>query len=367
MFVPGSMPNIIRSNYCELVKMKAKLRKIYHPGSKAGNIILRFLIAFGTLFYLYEQLIKDKNVAGFNTYLSDISWDTRVILFSVFVILLLPVNILLESIKWRYLISKIEKVSIYNSIKAILAGMSVSFVMPNRVGDYLGRVFILQQGDRLQAVLSTILGSISQLITTIIIGALGVVFYYPEYIDIKTSLDLWLYIGLVMGIIMMIFIIILSYLNFSVFSLILKRISGRYYERISKYSDVFSWYNQKELLIVLLFSIGRYIVFTLQFYMLLRIFNVNMGYFTAVMLVSVVYLAMAIIPTIAITEIGVRGSVSLFIFQKHFELYEGWSDQLSYGVVSASTILWVINIILPATFGAISVFALKFFRKSNGS
>jgi hypothetical protein len=367
MFVPGSMPSIIRSKYFELVKMKTKLRKIYLSGSKAGNIILRVLIATGTLFYLYDQLIKDKNIAGFNAYLSDISWDTGVILFSVFVILLLLVNILLESVKWKFLISKIEKVYLYNSIKAVLAGMSVSFVMPNRIGDYLGRVFILQKGDRLQAVLSTILGSISQLITTIIIGALGVIFYYPEYIPITTSLDMWLYIGVIMGVIMMIFIIVLSYLNFSVFSLILKRISGRYYKKISKYSDVFSWYSQKELLIVLLLSIGRYIVFTLQFYLLLHIFNVDTGYFTSVMLVSVVYLAMAIIPTVAITEIGVRGSVSLFVFQQHFELYNEWSDQISYGVVSASSILWLINIILPATIGAISVFALKFFRKRNGN
>jgi|TARA_B100001964_G_C13941195_1_gene468998 hypothetical protein len=74
---------------------------------------------------------------------------------------------------------------------------------------------------------------------------------------------------------------------------------------------------------------------------------------------------MTIIPTIALTEIGVRGSVSLFVFQHHFEKLGLWNSEIAIGVVSASSILWLINLIFPAIVGTIFVFSLRFFRKRN--
>ncbi len=330
-----------------------------------ANIAIRLVIAIATFFFLYKQLVINYGIESFVEYFNNITWGITETGSLAIALLLLPVNILLESYRWKYLIDKLEKVSFYNSIKAVLAGLSISLIMPNRVGDYLGRVFVLKKADRLQAVLSTILGSIAQLITTIIIGAIGVIFYFPEYFNITSSLNLWLYIGIIMGIMIAIFVIILSYLNFSVFSIIIKKLSGKYYSKIQKYSEVFSWYSQKELAIVLLLSVTRYMIFSTQFYFLLVFFGVNVNYFEALMLISVVYLSMAIIPTIALTEIGVRGSVSLFVFQQHFELHNVWSSQVSYGVVSASSLLWLMNIIFPAVLGAIAVFTLRFFRKIN--
>ena len=239
--------------------------------------------------------------------------------------------------------------------------------MPNRVGDYLGRVFILKKADRLQAVLSTVLGSIAQLITTLILGTTALVFYFPEYLDISIRFNFWIYMGTIMASIIAIFVMILSYLNFSVFSIIIRKISGKYYQRIEKYSEVFSWYSQRELLNVLLLSIFRYLVFSMQYYLLLSVFNVPVSYMHSMMLIAVVYFAMTIIPTIALTEIGVRGSVSLYIFQHHFELLGSWSPEIAMGVVSASSILWLFNLVLPAAVGTAFVFSLKFFRKNNGN
>ncbi len=347
--------------------MNTKLRKIYHPGRKAGNIIIRLSIVVLTIFFLYEQLFHEKDIDDIINYFKDITWNVDIYLLLAITIILIPANLLLESYKWKFLVDKLEKVSTISSLKAVLAGNSVSMIMPNRVGDYLGRVFVLKEADRLQAVLSTILGSIAQLLTTIIVGLIGVVFYFPEFFKLSSTLNMWMYVGVIMGAAGAIFLMVLSYLNFSVFTIIVKRITGKYYQKIQKYADVFSWYNQKELLITLLFSLARYLVFSMQFYLLLLIFKVDLSYFVAMMLISIVYLVMAIIPTIALTEIGVRGSVSLYIFQQHFEMTGSWTQNMAMGVVSASTILWIINIVLPAILGAGFVFTLRFFRKINGN
>lgn len=340
--------------------MKANLRKTY-------NIIIRLAVAIFTIAFIYDQLFYRKDISSVFEAFSNISQGFSLNILLTFALILFPVNILLESVKWKYLIDKLEKVSLYTAIKGVVVGKSVSMIMPNRVGDYIGRVFMLKKADRVQAILSTFLGSLAQFITTIIFGLTALIFYFPEYLDITIRTNAWLFIGLIVVIISIIFILIFTYLNFAFFSVIIKRFSGKYYVKIEKYAEVFSWYNLKELLNVLLLSIIRYAVFSLQFYLLLQFFGVNISYFVAMMLVAITYLLMTIIPTIALTEIGVRGSISMFVFKHHFEVLGLWNSEFALSVVSASSMLWLINLIFPAILGTIFVFSLKFFRKRNGN
>lgn len=347
--------------------MKTKLRKKNLVGRKTGNILIRLTVVVFTIVFIYDQLIYRKDISSliedFNL-ITDGFW-TNVLLFIAFG--LIPINLLIESFKWRYLIGKLEKVSFLKAVKAVFAGITVSMIMPNRVGDYLGRVFILKKADRLQAVLSTILGSLAQLLTTLIYGLIALVLFFPEYLDISIRFNFWVYVGVIISAIAAIFTLVFAFLNFSIFSVLIRRISGRYYGVIEKYSEVFSWYNQQELLNVLLLSMLRYMVFSLQFFLLLQVFGVKIDYFAAMILIAVVYFLMTIVPTIALTEIGVRGSVSLYVFQHHFEYVGLWNPEIAIGVVSASSVLWLFNIVLPAVIGSGFVFNLKFFRKTNGN
>jgi len=329
--------------------MKTKLRKTY-------NILIRLLVVVFTIIFIYDQLFYRKDLSSL---LNDFNSITSGFLNNILLIIafgLIPVNLVLESVKWKYLIDKLEKVSFPRAVKAVFAGISVSMIMPNRVGDYLGRVFILKKADRLQAVLSTILGSLAQLLTTLIYGLLALVFYFPEYLDISVRFNFWVYVGVIIAASISIFVMVFAYLNFSVFSILIRKISGRYYSRIEKYSEVFSWYNQKELLNVLLLSMVRYFVFSMQFFLLLLVFGIKIDYITSMMLIAVVYFLMTIIPTIALTEIGVRGSVSIYVFQHHFEFLGLYNPEVALGVVSASSILWLFNLVLPAVIGTLFVF-----------
>ncbi|MBC8320947.1 MAG: flippase-like domain-containing protein [Bacteroidetes bacterium] len=347
--------------------MKTKLHKKYLAYRQSGNIIIKLAVVAFTIVFLYDQLFYQKDISSVFNVFSEISTDLSSIILLLIAVILMPINIILESIKWKYLINKLEKISLLVALKGVLAGISVSMIMPNRVGDYLGRVFILKKADRLQAVLSTILGSLSQLVTTMLFGLISLIFYYTEYVNIYDGLNFWLYIGIILVGISLIFTMILAYLNFSVFSIIIKKISGRYYNKIEKYAQVFSWYSQQELLNVLFLSMFRYAVFSLQFFLLLHFFGISTNYVESMMLIAVIYIFMAIIPTIALTEIGVRGSVSLYVFQHHIEALGIWSPEIAVGVVSASSLLWIFNLVFPAIVGTIFVFSLRFFRKSNGN
>lgn len=317
-----------------------------------------------TFGFIYDQIFHRKDLSSIVDFFPEIM-NTKGFTISIIIVsLLLLVNFLLESIKWQFFIRKLEKVSLINAFKAVLTGVSISMFMPNRVGDYMGRIFILKTANRIQAIISTILGTMSQLITTLLFGSVGLLIAFPKYIDMSEQFNVWVYTGLWAMVIIGDFTMVFFYLNFGAFSVVIKRISGRGYRKIKKYADVFSLYKSADMLFVLIVSIIRYFVFSFQFYLLLHVFKVEIGYFDAMVMISLIYLAMAIIPTIALSEIGVRGSVSIFIFSYYFTSigYSGGNQEL--GVASASTALWLFNLVVPAIAGAVFVFSLKFFRKS---
>jgi len=339
--------------------MKTKLRKTY-------NIIIRLVIIILAAYFLYDQLFHRKDLDSLPDIFRSFSDNTGFYFLITVVVLLTPVNLSLETIKWRFLISKLEKVSFWNAFKAVLTGISVSMFMPNRVGDYFGRIFILKKADRFQAILSTVLGSMAQLITTLLFGFVSIAFLFPQYFPMD-NVNFWLYAGLLILLVITAFTIVFAYLEFAAFTDILKRITGREYNRIKKYAQVFSWYSSGDLWKILLLSIGRYFIFSFQFFLLLIAFGVDVNYFQAMMLIGMVYLLMTIIPTIALTEIGIRGSVSIYVFETWLQIHNRFTNASALSVVSASTGLWLLNLVLPALAGIIFVFSLKFFRKPVSS
>ena len=317
-----------------------------------------FLIKIGivalALFFLYHQLnVKsgvDKNSVG------DIivNLKTNYIIFIV-VVFMMFLNWFLEALKWRFLIAKIEKVSIKTSIRAIFSGITVSAFTPNRVGEYGGRVFCLENADRIQAVLITVIGSMAQLLTTIIFGSIGLL-YLPTY---KSDFSLFFdkvsfaYPVLAFILILLNVLLILLFLNVSVLTNVLAKIS--FLKKFEKYNAVFSFYSFEELLKVFSYSIARYVIFTTQFFILLQLFDVQILYADAIILIMSMLFVVSVIPTIAITEIGVRGSVALALF--------GLVSANAVGILSATFVLWIINLLIPSLIGVIFIFTLKFFRK----
>jgi len=315
-------------------------------------------------YFLYDQIFYRKDISSLWDTLSSFSKNHRFYLYLSITVALIPVNMALETVKWRFLISKLEKVPFWSAFKAVLTGVAVSMFMPNRLGDYFGRVFILKKADRFQAVLSTLLGSMAQLISTLLFGFAAIALLVPRFYNL-TDLTLWIYIGLLFLISITAFTLVFAYIEFAAFSDLLKRVTGREYNRIKKYAQVFSWYSSSDLWKILLLSISRYFIFSFQFFLLLKIFSLQINYFDAMMLIGMVYLLMAIIPTIALTEIGIRGSVSIYVFKTWMEISGQWSDASSLGVISASSTLWLLNLAIPALFGVLFVFNLKFFRKKT--
>ncbi|MCB0740015.1 MAG: hypothetical protein KDB92_02925, partial [Chitinophagaceae bacterium] len=98
-------------------------------------------------------------------------------------------------------------------------------------------------------------------------------------------------------------------------------------------------------------SLLRFFVFIVQYYLLFSLFDMDMSWWHVFWTVSVSFLVMAVIPTIAIAELAQRGKILIAIVG----LYT--TNELGITLVTAS--IWFINLIIPAITGSILILRIK--------
>ncbi len=102
---------------------------------------------------------------------------------------------------------------------------------------------------------------------------------------------------------------------------------------------------------VLILSLLRYLVFVHQYYLLQKIFFPETPYAETLQMISIIYLALAVIPTFAFSEIGVRSSVALYYLSGII------SNPVSITLATLS--IWIINIAIPSIAGSVFFLSVK--------
>jgi len=331
--------------------------------NKTYNFIIRALIIFATYYFIYKQVFENKKLEAISNSFSELIHQPHVIFLLIWTVLLMAVNWGIESLKWQFLINKIEKIPYLKAFEAVLSGISVSIFTPNRIGEWFGRVFILKRGNPWKGVFITMIGSFSQLLITIIVGSVSLLFYI--YINFKDTAFYTNYImlGGILLVLVVVGVLILVFLNITAVPTFVSRILKKRFIHLNDYLSVISQYSSWELIVVLLLSFLRYCVFTLQFYILLMLFSVKIPIAHGLMTISVIYFVMTAIPTVTLAELGVRGSVSLYFIGEYFRKFGEVSDTINLGIVSSTSSLWLINLAVPALLGTLFVYRLTFFRK----
>lgn len=318
---------------------------------KFTELTVKITIVLLGIFVLYKKLIVNQNVSEiFKEIETTFTNKNQFFLMSI-ALLLVPINIFLESIKWKLQMKPIENISNWKSFLSIFTGISSSMFFPNRMGNFLGRIFMLEKGDRIKASLTTLVGGMAQMIATISIGLIATLFFIEKNI-------------ILICVIFIISLLILMYFNIHLLKHFQFLIPKKFKEKTEEYFEVFSLYNKIELLKILILSFARYFLYTFQFVLLIWAFKIPLNYFNAMIPISLTYLLMMIVPFITITEIAVRGSVSILVFEKWMIMND---INTSFGIMvfSASSLLWIFNIAIPALIGLFLTYRLKFFRNKN--
>jgi uncharacterized membrane protein YbhN (UPF0104 family) len=324
-----------------------KKKKLY----RYLGMFLKALMLVLTFWFIYDRIFSTKDLQEISGYFKSHLNDSSKLWMFILAVLLMTVNWGLETYKWRYLILKIENISFFRAVKAILSGVTVSVFTPNRIGEYAGRVVYINKADRIKAALITVISSFGQLTVTLLVGALAFLFYLQTYHS-ETIGSLSIYIAVQLYIVFFV-LVLLAFINTSVLTIILSRIKFLA-SRFQKYLEVFSYYSQSDLLIVLLLSTLRFLVFSTQYYLLLLFFDVDITLLEAFILIPVYFITLTAIPTITLAELGVREVVAITVFSA--------ISTNEIGMVSTSFAIWLINLAIPAIAGVFFVLRARLFK-----
>ncbi len=247
----------------------------------------------------------------------------------------------LESLKFRALISKTESINKWDAVKSVYAGNALGVLTPNKIGTVIGRALWLKDKDTVSVVSSTMLGNAAQLTTTALFGFLGfliIVCFGTQLNFINQEFPTY---ALLISLLLVLLLGLLFFYPSFLYKLALKLpFISRFAQRIS----YFKYLRKKELLTVLSFSVLRYIVFGFQFILLLKLLHVSITIISLVTFICVLYMIVTFIPSPFMGNLGTREAVVLLLLSNYNSTAE---------VLSASIILWVINIAFPAVVGSL--------------
>jgi uncharacterized membrane protein YbhN (UPF0104 family) len=270
-------------------------------------------IAFLVLFFLIRKIRASTLIAVFKT----IQWEY----FIPSVLLLIP-NILVQALKWHYLL-KLSRPSIscYRAFASLLAGYPLGFATPGRLGE-IGRALLVKEIHKNTTLRLVILDKISNALVTILFGLVGLGWLTQEYLLLNLQPLVKLSLFLLMGSLILLF----------VFPTILRKIAGR--------TKMFS-FGRKQFSLVLLGAIGFYAVFLTQFLLLILSFGAA-NPISAAGAAADVFLFKTILP-ISIADLGIREGASIFFLKTI-----GVSAASAF---NASLLLFLINLGLPTLVG----------------
>ena len=256
-------------------------------------------------------------------------------LLLVVAVALLPVNIVLESIKWQTALRNTVSLPFAKALSSVLFGYTGAFITPNSVGEYPTRALLLPEGSRTQAVAMGFVGSIVQ---TMVVAACGAVslFFFVQNTD-SLAID-YSKILVAMVLLLLLAVVFVSkihsvgvFMQKSRFGFVRKIGNGLYYTTVS------------QLVKLITVSLLKYFAFSTQFLLILVAFGLDVAVIEAIVAVNVFYLFLTFTPLINIFEVAVRSSWAILIFGRY--------SVSSISIIAASTLFWVMNFCLPTFVG----------------
>lgn len=321
---------------------------------KVISILLKLLIITGATVYIISR-IRRQDYIDFRALMADFGQGQNRWGFLFAAVILMLANWALEARKWQLLTAHIEKLRFLQAVRAVLCGVTFAVFTPNRIGEFGGRVLSLEKGDRVKGVLASVTGSFAQLIATVSMGSLALIVFLRSRNSLLGEVPESLFWVLTLLIVAVNILLLLFYLH--------SRLFIKFWwktwllRRLHKYLAVFNGYTLRFLSRILLLSGLRYLIFLLQFFLLLRFFEVDIPFGQAIYLIALMYLVSTLLPSYAISEVSTRGSVSVALL--------GTVQDKPLHIAAAYFMLWLINLAIPAMVGSVLVFSLHFFRNTD--
>ena len=149
-------------------------------------VLIKLSIVIGASYYIYSKLVHNSTL-DIDHFITILQENNVFKLKNILVLIGLScLNWLLESIKWKVLVTNITSISLFNAIEQSLGSLTASLFTPNRIGEYGAKAIYFAKPYRKKVLGLTLAGNLSQLLATVFFGLIGLITFIIR-INIKNN------------------------------------------------------------------------------------------------------------------------------------------------------------------------------------
>lgn len=314
------------------------------------SLSLKTLVSLFALYFVGQRLWNEPR----RSWQLLFELNTRDWVFILLAFGLIFLNFGLEAVKWQRMIAPFyPDVRFWQAFQAVLAGNTTGIFTPNRVGEYAGRVLFLPEGHRTEAVALTFIDRIGQMLITLWLGTLALgfimLFHSAKITRLQEYLP-WISLQVVWALAVVGCLLATYLFFFPQWLLWFVPKLGNYaaLAQVRAAIEVLTPRLQKQVFVI---SGLRNFTFTSQYLLLLFAFGFPPSPLLGYALIWLVYLVKSVIPSVSLSELGIRESAALAIMTL-------WGIPAPL-IVTATLSVYFFNIAFPALVGMIFVYRIK--------
>ena len=287
--------------------------------------ILWFLIKSATvlmaIMFIYRRVQED------GIEVESIVWPESSLFVLSIVLLLMLLNWTLEALRWKLSLSVFEKVTLVESLQIVVSGLALNWVVPFTAGDAAYR--LAWQKDKYSTTSAMFINRGFMILITTAYGLLSI--HYYSKLELQANVML---------------------ISFLLVALLGAWGLHRYGQRFLGY---FKQISGGTLLSIISISLLRYVVFVLQFYLLMSLFLPLAPSVQLLYGIGWIFFFKSAIPSM-LGGLGVREASALVFFA------ETAQPEL---VLIPVFLIWVINTVIPSIAGLMMIWSRRFVPNSS--
>ncbi len=303
---------------------------------KAKQILLftvKVLIVLAAFYFIYDQLAKNDQLEWVKfVSLFEKKWTIGGVLFLLIFSIL---NRLLEILKWQNLVTYIQSISLWQATKEVLGALTLGIFTPNGLGEYAGKAIFYEKSKTKKIVFLNLICNGIQMLFTIVFGLFGLLYFNAEFNVIRLKSIVFIF-GLLL-------VLVLGSFFLRGFT-----IKGYSLEKLAhKINQIPKKIHRKNIL----FGLGRYLVFSHQYYFLFLAFDVHLPYLILMSAITSVYFIASSLPSFQFVDFAVKGGVAVYFF--------GLLGINEWIVIFITSLMWFLNVVVPVVIGSFFVMNFK--------
>lgn len=304
---------------------------VSHKAKQYWIAAVKVLVLAGAFYYIWNALANN----------DQLDWDRFLLTFenwtwpSILLVLALTVaNRFLEILKWQNLVSSIREISVAEATKQVLGALTAGLFTPNGIGEYGAKALYFEKPLAKRIVFLNLVCNGIQMILTVIFGVFGLLYFNSLFEVLNENV-----IAIAFSCVCILALSLFFFRKFTIRGFSVEKL-------IHKINSLPRPIHKKNALL----AVCRYLVFSHQYFVLFRMFGVELPYVWLMSAITATYFLASSLPTFQFLDFAVKGGVAVYFF--------GLLGVNEWITVFIATLMWFLNVVLPVSIG--SYFVVKF-------